>query len=338
MENGYVKPKLKEIRDYRDSSAVNQSLLKGIESGYVKRKRNTISMCLGSLLDAYLCVNELLEDLFIIADNRPTDIICNIVEFVFNNSLVLDNNNLEDFKKEIILSFNTYSYQANWKIDTKVNTVIIKGSEYFELLKKKGEKEIVTLEECINSANTVGILYNTEPAKSVLLSVTQFQVALYGICEGVRIKGLLDCISIDENNKHIIITDIKRTEYPLSQLKKVIEKFQYIFQLSFYRFLVKFNYPEYTVSCQLLFISAFNSSSCVWKISDTDMDFYECGYYIIEKSIFSEELDKTIVSTEYKKGWKNLLNIFKQCKEIGLNHFDLNLYYKNYILNESIFD
>ena len=319
-----MKPKLKEIQRYRDDEGVSQSLLKSITTGYISRKKKTLSMTLGSLYDCYICTYELLEDLFIISDGkRPTDVICQIVEYVFNNSLVIDFSKLEDFESMIEESFQSIVYQGKWKTETKIKKVIEEGSEYFDLLKVKGERELVTQKEVDEACKTVSLLYQNNPAKSVLQNTTEFQKALYGQYNGVRIKGLLDCFYINEAQKVIIITDIKRTDFNFRQLKHLIKKFRYDFQLSFYKELVQQNYPEYDVICQLLFISAFDGRSALVVLSEVDLDFAKTGFYNISGTVYSSESDKSIVSTDYNPGWETLIEVYKQSIELNVKDFNI---------------
>jgi hypothetical protein len=123
--------KLQELNEYRNSPCVSQSFLKSIPNGYISRKKQSLVMTLGSLLDCYITTPLLLEDLFLIYEGkRPSDKIVEIIDFVcedyINNNNLEDHSNitlqLEELEDYVIKAVNKFDYQNNWKDKTTINT------------------------------------------------------------------------------------------------------------------------------------------------------------------------------------------------------------------------
>lgn len=314
------------IADYRASPAINQSFLKGIDSGYVlgAKKSNSLAMTMGSLLDATMTSVELIDDFFIISDKRPSQIIIDIVTAVYELNDVAES--LEEVQDLIQVVLKTIEYQGNWKIDTKLAKIIKDGDDYYKLLKIKGDRELITTSE-YNDVKQLAIkLRNTHPASIVFGQPTnEYQKAIFGNYKDIPIKGLCDIITWGTDKTDVVwLTDLKQTDQPLSKIKEITKQFQYHFQLSFYKYILENFYTDKEVKCQLLFVSRFNGESVILQLSDFDLEVGKSGARWVKGALYNHETQ--IIPETYIKGWQDCLNIYKQSQTLGIKDYNLEKY------------
>jgi hypothetical protein len=342
------KTKLKTVEEYRNSPAINQSTLKSISSGYIKRKKPTLRMIIGSLVDALLTSSELFDDLFLIyKGKRPSQVICDIVEHVYNQQIYLnetENQEIYPFEAcEFLISdaLKVYPYQQNWKELTRINKIMEEGKEYYELMKIKGGRELVTQEEYDKALVLVENLWENSPSKEVLSEATHWQLPMYASFRGEELKGLIDLAKFDYDNQIITLTDAKFSEIPLTRsgIKTHIIKFAYHYQLSYYKNLFEINYPGWTINCQLLFINSFSSKSLVYKLSDLDLEIGKSGVVKVTSQYYSDFLEKIIIQESRVNGWLDDFNIYIQSKELQIEDYNLDYYYNGGVYEgNSIFE
>ena len=117
-----------------------------------------------------------------------------------------------------------------------------------------------------------------------------YQVPLFGEISGVKIKGLLDQLHIEEK----VIRDLKVTDAKLSEWQYIAKRLMYPFQASFYKELVRQNY--YTeCNFEWLVYSIPEKRMACFIASEKDLEVGEYG-------------------NAYTKGWREALDIYKKCK------------------------
>lgn len=249
----------KQIQEYRDSPAINQSTLKDLQYGldsFLKKQKEEKSdeiFIRGSAVDCILTGTE--EDFFnefyiSVLDKKPSETEMNIVEFVFNRVCHIENfGQLSDYPNVIEEAVETINWQANWKMETRVNKISSNPLclEYFEDLRQAQGKSVLSLSQYGEVMAVVESLKNnklTKPffdrdyLKSAEKIVTLYQVPIYFKYKEKDCKALLDIIVllIDENNniKEIQVVDLKTMSGNTLNFLENVLKFRYDIQAAFY--------------------------------------------------------------------------------------------------------
>jgi hypothetical protein len=126
--------------------------------------------------------------------------------------------------------------------------------EYFGFLVKKNGKDIVdipTYDECLaiveqlkSDTQVTDLLgmSNTNETSQVLNELMLSVDTVEGLSFGI--KGVLDNLVIDTENKYIRINDIKKTSKTLSEFPDTVEFYNYWIQASLYNLMVKKEFLE----------------------------------------------------------------------------------------------
>lgn len=256
-------------KDYRSTFAVSQSAIKDFRFKSPRRwkdiwidkqqdlDKNEESFIFGSLVDTLLFTPELMEKRFHVADvsKIPTGNIEKIVHGIYDNLVSFTLTDLEGLpsnfeasplkdvsKDEIIRWCDKYEWNNHWKEDTRVNKIIEKGSEYFDLLSSAVGRKVITTETNMDAIGIVNILRKTENVKCYFTdckdyrNIFQLEIFETFVTEddnNVPVKCAIDILHIDEKNKTLQICDFK-TSYSAHNFTQSIKQFGYCDQLSFY--------------------------------------------------------------------------------------------------------
>ena len=223
---------LQQLKDYRDSPGVSQSELKALLSGKSYTKKPSLTMLLGSYLDVCLLTPHLKDDLYWVVDiSRPTDKIVELCESLNSWLSCWDDEplfpDLEKYKENIQDWIETQDYYSN-RPKTRVEKFIKEAKDWWSVLVQKGEREIIT---SVEELETELMVINLQrDIRWDWISKGEFQKDFYWEEEGVSCKGLGD-ICLDE-----VYIDLKYTTCPnLNEWIKVCANLNYPFQMSFYR-------------------------------------------------------------------------------------------------------
>lgn len=219
---------------YRGIDKLNQSLLKKMlispkEFLIAKAKYEETEdseedhFVFGTALDIMLTgTKEEFENKFLkVPDSlKCTDTVKVIIENVFNTLLESASSIgvLGDYRPKILFQCKLQNYYGNWKDDTRIDSVIKSGSDYFDLLIKGKDKTLITNTEYSNAVTCMMAL-KSDPFTSIYCNKKMVPKTIEFIdkfivefeYEGVEIKGELDRIIIDHDKKAIIPTDFKST-------------------------------------------------------------------------------------------------------------------------------
>lgn len=250
--------------DYRDIPALNQSTLKKIlthPQDYLSAVKRTGEskedhFVFGSMVDIMLTgTKEEFDSKFYVDKSNisVTDavkvIANNIVEELRNIGVDLKNWTLE---RNIILKHIKFqNYQANWKDDTRTDTIIKAADGYVKLLEEVGSRTIVNELDYSRAVNCVAGLRSdqfTSPfsmlAKKAPKGVEVFDKFIVSFEHlGVNLKGELDRVLIDHISQTIKPLDFKTTSKPLMSFMGEFWKLRYDFQAATYS-LGLFKHPE----------------------------------------------------------------------------------------------
>ncbi len=225
---------LQGIKNYRDHPAINQSLLKDVFEGRKRDKWDSISILLGSYLDALVTLdgNEP-EDTFIFFEGkRPseavTDICYKLKSFVDEWKPLSEIESLGDFLAD-------KNFYPNLAPEGQVKNFITKANDWWEFLEKSEDKFILTqaekeLQESL-AVKAKWFINNLLPNVDYTIS---YQKELYWSYMGLDCKGLADIVI--ETEDAIMEIDLKfTTAKTLNSWAYVARDLNYPFQKAFYR-------------------------------------------------------------------------------------------------------
>lgn len=272
----------------------------------LEQKEETISSSLvgGKLLHCLLLEPEKFNDNFIITPGKlPSDSNRKVIDILFNDynkdeheGLVL--NDFSDKLLEILVSI--HLHQSLKTDQQRLDKLLTEDNiNYFEFLTKKGNKSVID-SDTLNKANeSIEYIKDNEIVMSLmalngprtyneLLLSTELAPKLpFGL------RGVIDNLVIDEEDKVIYVNDLKTTSKPLLDFSNSIEKYNYHLQAATYYILAKEhiktlvdNPEKYRVVFTFITIDNFNSIY-PFQVSDQTMN------------LWIKELNKTLKIANY---------------------------------------
>ncbi|HPP18971.1 MAG TPA: PD-(D/E)XK nuclease-like domain-containing protein, partial [Candidatus Dojkabacteria bacterium] len=122
---------------------------------------------------------------------------------------------------------------------------------YFEFLKLKGSKDLIdseTLQRCNeavdvlkNDSKVTDLLgtYRSEMENTKIYNELELSLESSVLGRAFGLKGIIDNIKVDYDNKTVYINDLKTTGKTISDFKETIEYYNYNLQAAIYHKLVK---------------------------------------------------------------------------------------------------
>jgi len=228
------------------------------------------SFDLGNLLDTMLFTPHLLKERFYISklDKLPSDTERKITECIYTEICRINRERSEINKqspeeipylsmtfednKEIVLScVKNEKWNERWGDDAKYNTIYKNGNDYFKLLVESKNRKIISRNLLDQANELILILKNHDRTKNYftpsegieLLFQLELFTSIFLVLEdntefNLPLKGALDILVINHNEKSIQIVDFKKAGNAHQFLENV-RKYGYCDQLSFYYFLLK---------------------------------------------------------------------------------------------------
>lgn len=199
-----------EIDKYRESPALSQSNLKKLLSGldtFMKEEpeSETLPMIIGSAVDTILTgeKGDFEEQFYVSTVTKPSDtmeaMLVAVYESAPDKNLGLDD--LKDLIGEVVTAF---SYQPNWKMETRISKVV-ENFGYYEELKASAGKTVISSDTMIIIDNVVSSL-QTNSTTASLFSTTEkanldfyYQLPIFWEYMGIPCKGLLDLLVVEKN-------------------------------------------------------------------------------------------------------------------------------------------
>lgn len=213
-----------------------------------------------------------------------------------------EDRSFKDNMDYLIELLDTYSYQTNWKLNTRLDSVITKknGELYLEHLVEKGDKTLVPL----SLRNKLEVVANRLRYKHQdLISIAKSQEPVYFEVDGVSCKMLPDIVV--EHDDYIELVDLKYTQASLESFMSIIKMLRYDIQLSFYKYGLELTTGKKVIP-SLLVYSAVDDESQIFNISDLDLQIAEHGALKDNGVIRINE--NIIPNTIVIKGWRNYFN------------------------------
>ena len=309
----------------------------------------------GSLVDIKLFSPKEVEDKFFIGEEKlPSDAIASIIkdlyEYIHNynkqNRLLQDTNpfpepipdlpyNL-DYCKDLIIKFaNEYindkggrGWNNSWKDETRIAKISTEGEEYFNsLIEAKGRK-VISQEMNMSANEMCDSLLNDENVNMYFISneknICLFQVEMFvdeylpEFDKHIPLKGCIDILRIDLENKTVQIADFKTTKDATNFISS-IKKFGYAFQLSFYKYLLtkwlemyeNGKYKDFKILPPINIVKDKIEDALIYQYRETDLHLERWG-----NLPFLEDMWEGVKNFKIKTGWQQIL------EEIAWHYFN----------------
>lgn len=358
---------------YRETWGISQSAIKDFQFKspkkwkeiWIEKKfdtdKNEDNFTMGSLIDTMLFSPELLTSRFYVGEEKlPSKAVTSIIKDYYN-SILRENREIEETNKllpeqveflpismehtELLLKCaNRYCFkdgddekcgwQSGWKDETRVNSIVKNGSDYFESLKASAGRKIISTEMNIEALELRDILHSNQDVREYFIpdenNDLMFQLEIYtnySLPDGTNmpLKGVLDIVRFNHRDKTAQIIDFK-SSYSAFNFISSIKQFGYCDQLSYYDFLLR----EWMIEacegkyCEYKMLPPIN---IVIDINDKIPYIYEYDWKDIalaadgNKEYLFHLFQTHDHNVKLKKGWKKLLD------EIGW-HWQNNLWDK----------
>jgi len=242
--------KKSEVANYYDNDNLSQSKIKLLLSNvnlynavtqtdlYYNEKTHFV---IGSAVDCWITEGEeVFDNTYYISKlgKKPSDVVMSIVEEVFDKIEKNEVKSLDNYFDLIKNSCNSHNYYDNRLDESKVNTLVKQGKDYFNELRNSNKRQILSEEEYkLIKDISENLLTNEYTKKYFEDSVGKdiiYQLPLYFKYCGVECKALLDMVIIDHFKKEIILCDIKTLGDYTSNFPKSSNKRRYDIQAAFY--------------------------------------------------------------------------------------------------------
>lgn len=218
----------------------------------MKEERLDSHLVQGKIVHALLLEEEKFKDLFIISPaNLPTGNLRTVIDRVFYHHQELKRNGdsrekLEEFDQAILDVMKDMNYHQSLKTDQQRLDKILtaEASNYWGFLQQKGSKTLIDQESYEFCKSAVELIKTNKQLCSLIgcsltefdnkevYNETPFQIDLPGKPFGL--KGIVDNIVIDHDNRTICVNDIKTTSKDLKDFPESIEYYSYWLQAVIY--------------------------------------------------------------------------------------------------------
>lgn len=213
--------------------------------------------------------------------------------------------------EDILAAAKVLNVYPTYKDATRVQKIRESCSEYYNLMKKSGDKVVVASSIGDEAVKAADALLN-DPLTSQFLRPNEFfgdydilfQLQFTGVSpDGIPFKGMLDAVKIDHANKRIYPCDIKTTKDVYS-FEDSFFKYRYYLQAEMYMYLLKETIKE---KCP--------------ELAEYQMMPYQ--FIVIDRNIFKPLIFRWVIQTHVvapnetavRKSWRQLLIELKWCLE-----------------------
>jgi len=212
-------------------------------------------------LDSYLLEGKVIHCLLLDADNFEKQFVISPVSLPSDNpKIVVDkvfryaqetnslDQELRSFDLQILDVLKEINLHQSLKTDEqRVEKMITDQTvSYFDFLKQKGRKEVIDTEMYNRCLESVQILRQNQEVVEALdlyrnsggtvYSEYQIQIDLPGYPFGL--KGIVDNFVVNENNKTIVINDLKTTGKTVADFAETVDYYNYWLQAAVYKKLI----------------------------------------------------------------------------------------------------
>jgi len=232
----------------------------------LKEERQESHLVQGKIIHALLLEPEKFQDNFIISpDNLPTGNTRIVIDRVFAHHTELakhgdERTDLKEYFEAILDVLKDMKLHQSLKTDQqRIDKIYTpEAVNYWHFLRSKGNKTLIdqeSLEFCMNAVELIKI--NPEICKLIGCKSTEFDnIEIFNelplSCsisnKPFGLKGIIDNLVIDHDQKILYINDVKTTSKDLKDFPETIEFYSYWMQAVIYSTLVSINFQNYVLS------------------------------------------------------------------------------------------
>lgn len=334
-----------EIDKYFESEALNQSTLKILDKGLQTfldhqkaekegkvSKRNFYyeekgGFIIGSALDVLLTGEEgIFDKLFYTSNlsNKPSDVEMSIITMVYDSVTDKDVKDLENYPELILKAATIHNWQARYKPETKVNKLVEAGNDFFNELRIKGDRQLLSVEEkttidkiydSLISHSRTSKYFDRQKIEQDNNIKIYYQFPLYFKLNGIECKALFDILVFmeTENGPIILPVDLKTTYEPTIKFDRVLRKFRYDLQGAWYTIALKTVYPDHKIAnFKFIVESSTNPGKpLIFEMSNSLLEIGTSG----RKAIYTE--DRLVQLKPEIKGVIPLIKDYKYYSDTG---------------------
>lgn len=272
--------------------------------GKIENKKKSLSLENGSLIHEYC---EKPDEFAISTVEKPNQSIINVAE---QYCLIRDVCIGESTDDILIKAARLAGYYNNYKDDTLLKTLKKTNIfEYIEEVDRNHGKHIITLDQKNTIEGCIKALQSHPKCRELLFDESNYEVIhemeIYFLYKNLRCKARLDKVIIDHNNKKITLIDLKTTSKRIQFFRESWEFWHYYRQPAYYKLALSIKYPGYKVEVFYPVVDTQYFNSCVYKISDSEIDRGEIEYnHLIDLinwhtengwEFFKEEYDNNLI-------------------------------------------
>ena len=212
---------------------------------------DTPSLTFGSAVDSIITGGqEEFDERFMVADfPNITDSIIKIVKALFQsfNSSNRNLNSIDD--NDIIKYTELYSYQLNWKPETRAKVIKEKGEDYYNLLFIAGNRTVLDTQTYQDVCNAVRALKDSVATKFYFAENNPFepeierfyQLKFKGTFNGITYRNMADLIVVNHKEKWVLPVDLKTSSHTEWDFYKSFVDWRYDIQARLYWAIIRQN-------------------------------------------------------------------------------------------------
>lgn len=303
--------------EYRKDPALSYSTLaKYKRSGFngldhLYDKTESPSLTFGSAVDSIITGGmEEFEERFMVAEFPLVgDKVVSVVKELFLKYGDKHNTLTEIPDNDIIKCAELFSYQNNWKPETRAKVIREQGSEYYKLLYIATDKTILDTRTYQDILNCVEALRNSPNTRFYFAPNNPFerierfyQLKFKASSCGVNYRCMADLIIVDHDNKVIVPVDLKTSFKPEWDFYKSFLEWDYQIQARLYWRIIRANldkdpiYRNYTLKDYVfIVVNKVTLNPLKWVFTDTrkrgDIT-YPNGIVLRDPECLGRELDQ----------------------------------------------
>ena len=303
---------------------------------YILKQRDddeTAASIEGSLIHSMI-LGDNLDEKYIVAKSKPTESVEKVLWALFNEIKANQKPEyaetfeycLSDYSAELLMILERYNLYQSMKEETRLAKILTtENEEYFSFIVSSENKTIIS-PETFKLCSDIAYLVSTSPVYKYMhdssfdffdfssragkvYNETMFEMSLFGEY-GFNIRGQIDNLVVDYNNKEIRINDVKKTAKDLDTfVNHTIDSYKYWLQMAIYYILVNHNMsticPEFDgswkISLRFIIIDNYAQISSVLVSPETlnswltkTQEVFDRAHYHLTNNNFSLPYDYLI--------------------------------------------
>lgn len=277
--------------EYRANPSLNYSLLAKFERGgfdalaTLKERETSSSLTFGSLVDGLLTDPLSFDERYMVYDfPKITDKVESTVKALFT-LYGSTYSKLTDIPLQTLLNvLDSEAFQKTYKNETRINNILLKGDNYYQILCNTVGKEVVdseTYQRALNCADAVKAhpiakkYFNNNPFET---ETNYYQLKFKTELGEISYKCMVDVTHIDYDKKEITLVDLKTSSKPEWHFAKSFIHWNYEIQARlYYRIVQKILsqsdfFKDFTIK-PYKFVVVCPETLCplVWDFEQTEM-------------------------------------------------------------------